>query len=472
MGVWDVVGMFGRFLGREFLGEHYALIPEFLSDHPRRETALSLSQTTGQLEFQALTILCGPRQDTSERSQKTIPLEEEILKDDPEHGIILNNMTLQLKNVSKKDSGNYSCAKEDWESSPYDLDVLYLPACSPDQPRVIRAAKNETVNITCEVDSNPPEVMFQWMFNNSATTLDIHPSHFFQLGTVSLIVYTPLADLDYGTFQCLAYNRVGRQREPCVVDLVPEDASETDVLGMTTSSDEVPDTTVLLASQSDVLGLTTSSDEVPDTAVLLASQSDVLGLTTSSDEVPDTTVLLASQSDEVPDTTVLLASQSDVLGLTSSSDEVPDTAVLLASQSDVLASQSDVLGLTTSSEVPDSTVLLASQSDVLGLTTSSEVPDTTVLASQSDEVPDTTVLLASQSVCPCMNSGSSLTGLYMSAMNKYRSGSSLDSLSPSWSSFSPLSSRQKYSLLDAVSWTHPSPPSWVDRLNVDVARSC
>nr|CAD7412322.1 unnamed protein product [Timema cristinae] len=101
-----------------------------------------------------------------------------------------------------------------------------LPACSPNQPRVIRAAKNETVNITCEVDSNPLEVMFQWMFNNSATALDIHPSHFFQLGTVSLIVYTPLTDLDYGTFQCLAYNSVGRQREPCVVDLVPEDTSE------------------------------------------------------------------------------------------------------------------------------------------------------------------------------------------------------------------------------------------------------
>nr|CAD7449929.1 unnamed protein product [Timema bartmani] len=152
---------------------------------------------------------------------------DEILKDDPEHGIVLNNFTLQLKNVSKEASGNYSCAKEDWESSPYDLDVLYVPACSPDQPRVIRAAKNETVNITCEVDSNPLEVMFQWMFNNSATALDIHPSHFFQLGTVSLIVYTPLADLDYGTFQCLAYNRVGRQREPCIVDLVPTDTSDT-----------------------------------------------------------------------------------------------------------------------------------------------------------------------------------------------------------------------------------------------------
>lgn len=39
-------------------------------------------------------------------------------------------------------------------------------------------------------------------------------------GTLSVVTYTPMTELDYGTLLCIATNRIGRQRVPCAFHVI------------------------------------------------------------------------------------------------------------------------------------------------------------------------------------------------------------------------------------------------------------
>lgn len=39
-------------------------------------------------------------------------------------------------------------------------------------------------------------------------------------GTTSIVTYTPITELDYGTLLCLASNKIGKQRIPCVFHII------------------------------------------------------------------------------------------------------------------------------------------------------------------------------------------------------------------------------------------------------------
>jgi len=82
-------------------------------------------------------------------------------------------------------------------------------------------AKQEKANISCQVDANPPEVQFRWTFNNSAESIDVSPGHIARAGTSSVVSYTPMTELDYGTLLCWASNRIGAQQVPCVYHIIP-----------------------------------------------------------------------------------------------------------------------------------------------------------------------------------------------------------------------------------------------------------
>ena len=82
-------------------------------------------------------------------------------------------------------------------------------------------AKQEKANISCQVDANPPEVQFRWTFNNSAESIDVAASHIARSGTSSIVSYTPMTELDYGTLLCWATNRIGHQQVPCVYHIIP-----------------------------------------------------------------------------------------------------------------------------------------------------------------------------------------------------------------------------------------------------------
>lgn len=48
----------------------------------------------------------------------------------------------------------------------------------------------------------------------------IYNSLTFNAGTSSIVTYTPMTELDYGTLLCIASNRIGRQRVPCVYHVI------------------------------------------------------------------------------------------------------------------------------------------------------------------------------------------------------------------------------------------------------------
>ncbi|GFY67124.1 ig-like domain-containing protein [Trichonephila inaurata madagascariensis] len=93
------------------------------------------------------------------------------------------------------------------------------PTCRPNQRDLFGVAREEVVNITCEVDSDPQDVTFRWTLNNSVENTELHT--FESSGAMSVLTYTPKTPMDYGAVQCLGRNSVGEQKEPCVVRIIP-----------------------------------------------------------------------------------------------------------------------------------------------------------------------------------------------------------------------------------------------------------
>nr|KAF7421367.1 hypothetical protein H0235_009203 [Vespula pensylvanica] len=140
-------------------------------------------------------------------------------------GIIISNQSLVLQGVDRKSAGNYTCVgynvEGDGESSPFYLNVMFAPTCKPNQTKFHGVAKQEKANISCQVEANPTEVQFRWTFNNSAESIDVAAGHIARAGTSSIVSYTPMTELDYGTLLCWATNRIGHQQVPCVYHIIP-----------------------------------------------------------------------------------------------------------------------------------------------------------------------------------------------------------------------------------------------------------
>ncbi|GLV36530.1 sidestep IV [Carabus blaptoides fortunei] len=139
-------------------------------------------------------------------------------------GVILSDHSLVLQTVSRATAGDFTCLAANTEgkgtSNPVKLHVRYVPVCKDDREELYGALKQETVALRCEVDANPAFVTFHWTFNNSGDLTDVPPSRFTNEGTMSRLNYTPVSDMDYGTLACWGVNDVGRQRTPCVFQVV------------------------------------------------------------------------------------------------------------------------------------------------------------------------------------------------------------------------------------------------------------
>ncbi|ALC45415.1 CG12950 [Drosophila busckii] len=139
-------------------------------------------------------------------------------------GVIISNHSLVLQGVTRATAGNYSCvgfnAEGEGISESFALNILYAPTCAQNQPKIYGVAKQEDAKIKCIVDANPFDVDFSWTFNNSAESIDVATNHISRLGTTSIVTYTPITELDYGTLLCVATNKIGRQRVPCVFHII------------------------------------------------------------------------------------------------------------------------------------------------------------------------------------------------------------------------------------------------------------
>lgn len=95
-----------------------------------------------------------------------------------------------------------------------------IPVCVQDREELYGALKHETVTLRCRVDANPAVVTFFWTFNNSGYQRDISPEKFTNEVTSSRLNYTPANDMDYGTLLCYGVNEVGKQKDPCIFQVV------------------------------------------------------------------------------------------------------------------------------------------------------------------------------------------------------------------------------------------------------------
>ncbi|XP_045117762.1 hemicentin-2-like isoform X2 [Portunus trituberculatus] len=166
------------------------------------------------------TILANPRTTRVSWRHHNTPLVHNVTA-----GIITSNQSLVLQRVVRQQAGLYSCiAKNDigeGVSNYLRLDVKYAPVCSPEQVTTYAVGRYEDAEVTCSVDANPPQDSFQWTFNNTADTIDVPQGRFSSSSTHSVITYTPMTSLDYGTLLCWAANEIGSQKEPCVFHIVP-----------------------------------------------------------------------------------------------------------------------------------------------------------------------------------------------------------------------------------------------------------
>ncbi|XP_066142389.1 neural cell adhesion molecule 2-like isoform X1 [Euwallacea fornicatus] len=139
-------------------------------------------------------------------------------------GVILSDQSLVLQNVVRTTAGDYTCVATNSEgkgtSNPVKLIVKYAPVCTQEREEIYGALKQETVTLRCRVDANPPVATFHWTFNNSGDQTDVATEKYTNEVTSSRLNYTPNTDLDYGTLLCYGENEIGKQKEPCVFQVV------------------------------------------------------------------------------------------------------------------------------------------------------------------------------------------------------------------------------------------------------------
>ncbi|XP_050693474.1 nephrin-like [Eriocheir sinensis] len=140
-------------------------------------------------------------------------------------GVIVSNQSLVLQSVSRKHGGRYSCSASNIEgdgvSEAVTLDIKYAPVCKQGQMTTYGVARNEDAEVTCRVAANPTASSFKWTFNNTADTIDVPHGRFTSEPSYSIITYTPVTELDYGTLLCWAENAIGSQKQPCLFHIVP-----------------------------------------------------------------------------------------------------------------------------------------------------------------------------------------------------------------------------------------------------------
>lgn len=108
-------------------------------------------------------------------------------------------------------------------------------------------ATRDPINVSCEVDADPPQVMFKWSLNNSQAINHMYddgsglsPSarkevskELIPIKTVmsvgqlkSIASYSPRTKYGYGLLYCWASNKVGQQTDPCTFQVVPAGTPE------------------------------------------------------------------------------------------------------------------------------------------------------------------------------------------------------------------------------------------------------
>ncbi|KAG0414653.1 hypothetical protein HPB47_008196, partial [Ixodes persulcatus] len=113
------------------------------------------------------------------------------------------------------------------------------PVCRGGQKQAYGVARDETAKVSCELDADPADVVFQWRFNNSFEERHLAAMSLDE-GLRSVASYIPRSRADYGSLLCWGKNSVGVQLKPCVFSIQaagpPEPLSNCNVLNATADS--------------------------------------------------------------------------------------------------------------------------------------------------------------------------------------------------------------------------------------------
>lgn len=98
----------------------------------------------------------------------------------------------------------------------YDTDA---PICKPEQKWVYASAKNEMIEVSCEMLADPGELSFKWYTNSSlsSASLDTYTAN----GTKSAATYIVKDRYSYGHLFCFAENDIGPAVAPCIYNVIP-----------------------------------------------------------------------------------------------------------------------------------------------------------------------------------------------------------------------------------------------------------
>ncbi|CAL8090167.1 unnamed protein product [Orchesella dallaii] len=153
-------------------------------------------------------------------------LNNRLLQHNVTAGIILSNQSLVLQLVTRRSAGNYTCVASNavgtTVSNVFPLRVKYAPVCKREKPVIVGVSKGEHVTIKCELDADPEEVSFKWHLASSGQMVEVPPSRYSNKGAVSILHYSPISNLDYGSLFCRGTNSVGAQMtaQSCVFQVV------------------------------------------------------------------------------------------------------------------------------------------------------------------------------------------------------------------------------------------------------------
>ncbi|XP_014228869.1 neural cell adhesion molecule 2 [Trichogramma pretiosum] len=149
---------------------------------------------------------------------------DKLLQHNVEAGILLASSTLTLRELKLENSGSYACLVRnivgEARSQPINVYMKYTPRCKEShESQNLIASRGETLRLRCEIEADPRDgVRFSWTRNSSVG--DVYAVSNPRAHSSSL-EYTPRSDEDFGTLACWASNSVGRQKRPCVFNILP-----------------------------------------------------------------------------------------------------------------------------------------------------------------------------------------------------------------------------------------------------------
>ncbi|XP_058637056.1 B-cell receptor CD22-like [Onychostoma macrolepis] len=124
-------------------------------------------------------------------------------------GIISENQ-LQLRSVSRHDSGNYQCAVSGYQhliSPPVYLNVEYPPqSVSVSISASGEIVEGDSVTLSCSSDSNPPALIFSWFKEDQTSAV----------GSGQSFIISSFNSSHSGRYYCEAQNQHGSQRSASV----------------------------------------------------------------------------------------------------------------------------------------------------------------------------------------------------------------------------------------------------------------